>query len=325
MKQNVLFLCMVLVSMITSHHSMSAAPFTSPPATLYLIGYLETDVPNFDGVEFTRDGNIYTCEATLIRTNGFNSLYFTYEHGEANNPLTGGFLKFEGNQTLLVNGAATLKVYAASGSGINGITITEGGRYSFVFNAGEGTLSVAKLPDVIEEPKLPEELYLIGYFDGDFIDYDGIEFKRNGDDYLCENVEIITRPEQTNYLYFTFTRGENNNPLAGPYLEFSNAAKGVIELEHNPETFEVSPVVVHDGTANALVITEDGKYDFKYDSAGGTLTVTKTMGTTTDLDVAAVKDCLPTYYTLQGLRVRQPKNGYYIEVKGGKANVIFVK
>lgn len=199
----------------------------------------------------------------------------------------------------------------------------ERGLYTIIYNAKMRTVTITGnvYPATYE---IPETLYIIGTVDGEvWSTTNPLATQKEGDIFTANNV-TVDAAEGSEYGYFSFLPAPaadwdeaNSNDRYG-----ASTLDALVELGEPSQMFIFRAASGNAGSCNAWKIVP-GDYDFTVDFANMTLTVVK-AGTTGVSDITTAAEA-PVYYNLQGVRVANPANGLFIEVRGGASRKVIIK
>lgn len=175
-----------------------------------------------------------------------------------------------------------------------------------------------------ESYEIPAECYIIGNVDGASWATDkGVEGVAEGSVFTFTDVEIDPSGEGAEWGYFSFV------PMLGESWEAVNAndrygaAYGDAEVSLK-EANQVYIYRANNGSSNncAAWKIKPGVYNFSLDLEAMTLDVKDAAGIA---DITEGTTAAPVYYNLQGVRVANPANGLFIEVRGTSTRKVLVK
>lgn len=182
---------------------------------------------------------------------------------------------------------------------------------------------------------VPENLYVVGLLTaGDKIDYDGIEFNRDGDIFSLENVAVYAETGGSHAPTF----GLIYNRTSGSPDRWLGIDKGYNNPELHTET--ASQIGLHNSGAdprwiriniakNSEIPSDPVHVNLVVDFADlekPTLTVSLyTEHISTGVDNICMEDGEVQWYTTSGIKVETPSAGLYIRRQNGEAKLVHVK
>lgn len=283
----------------------------SMPDKLYLMGHLEEGAWKTNvGISMTKQGNTFVADNVNIvdAGEGKNLGFFSFVTSLGT---TGNSSEWDGvinstdrygatskDEVITVGGSASMKAFYAGvdASSANSWAIAPGS-YKIVADYASMTITVteagSKDPNPTPEPTPGDypDLYVVGYAYGMTAPNDNLmEVDENG-------IYTITMPELSNGFAIS---GEGYSPFYS-----STISDMALNTEYACE----------DGVMTLMCLATGGDYTdvtIKFDYNTKKVILTKDSG----VENIAAENVEPVYYNLQGVRVENPENGIFIEVRG---------
>lgn len=179
---------------------------------------------------------------------------------------------------------------------------------------------------------VPDNLYVVGLLTaGDKIDYDGIEFNRDGDIFSLENVAVYAETggshAPTFGLIYNRTTSSTNRWLGVPTNpNLQNATPSQVELLNwGTATSWIRINIAKNSEIPSDPVHVNLVVDFA-DLEKPTLTVSLyTEHISTGVDNIRMEDGEVQWYTTSGIKVETPSAGLYIRRQNGEAKLVHVK
>lgn len=185
---------------------------------------------------------------------------------------------------------------------------------------------------------VPDNLYVVGLLTaGDKIDYDGIEFNRDGNIFSLENVSVYTETgESSQYHYPIFGLVYNKTPNSTTYgwlgvgnnysnPQLSTETSSQIGLLNSGSKSRWIRIDITDPKIPSDPVHVNLVVDFA-DLAEPTLTVSLyTEHISTGVDDIRIEDGEVQWYTTSGIKVETPSAGLYIRRQNGETKLVHVK
>ena len=158
----------------------------------------------------------------------------------------------------------------------------------------------------------PVDYYLLYNQGGDWV-VPGTKFNDNGDGtYNLKNINIYQDGNENGWFGITTSSStdwdEINANRLGPTTHNEDPSK----IQHSP----------YESNTNSWQVVA-GKYHITLDTNNNHIVVENAETTGID-DVIADETAEPVYYNLQGVRVKNPTNGVYVRVVGGKSSKVLI-
>lgn len=181
---------------------------------------------------------------------------------------------------------------------------------------------------------VPDNLYVVGLLKPDkSIDYEGIEFNRDGDIFSLENVAVYTEAGGSHAPTFglVYNRTSSSpdrwlgtaNGYANPELHTETSSQ--IGLLNSGSKSRWIRIDITDSEIPSDPVHVNLVVDFA-DLAEPTLTVSLyTEHISTGVDDIRIEDGAVQWYTTSGIKVEAPSVGLYIRRQNGTAKLVHVK
>ena len=306
------------------------------PATLHVIGEVNGNgwAPNV-GVPMTKKGNKFTAEITVAANS-----YFSFAVNLADswdNLNAAGNRYAPATDTELTEGTKGKFEACADGNNAKAFFIKTPGTYTITADfetmtayIGEGGDDPNPDPDPDPDPDpVTSEYYLIGNISADtakaWVPGTQVPMKKAGAVYTVTQ-EIVNSGNEKGYFSIVTNNasswdGDDTTPGINSTDRFgAPAADAKVTLK------EAMPVTKYtagvDASSAKSWCIAPGTYDFVFDPANMTLTVSEGSGVETILDG---EEGAVTWYNLQGQRVEKPANGIFIRVSEKSVRKVLVK
>ncbi|MDE6559233.1 MAG: starch-binding protein [Muribaculaceae bacterium] len=191
---------------------------------------------------------------------------------------------------------------------------------------GSYTLSADPTPDPNPVISIPEKLYVIGNLEG--ADWDtsaGIEMKREGNSFVGYNIKFVLHPKETSCFFnLTDHLGQDWDDLNANANRFGAPSEDTpLALDKSLEMFKYTAGRTAAQCKSWMI--DPGTYNLIADFDKHTITLSKPTISGIDAVNADTAEADAVYFTLQGVKVTDPRAGIYIKVSGTKTEKIVIR
>jgi len=287
-------------------------PDPTPAKDVYFYGAINL-APEWTSAALTNGSHTFTVT---------KDSYFSFSDGEPADDW-GNVWRPDGyaDVTLTANGTYKSVGYGSTGAW----KISEPGTYTVTPDAATKSFTITGFSGVIPDPTYPETVYIMGYINGkDFSDTDKVEPQTKAEDgvYTWQDVTIgdatAGTGEAAGYIAFCTVKGTTVNDwdTVNSGDRYGAPAKDAPLAIGTPADVKLYAVNVSASASESWKVTP-GAYDVILNLKDMKVSLTKATSGIEDIEAADA--VAPVYYNLQGVRVMNPENGIFIEVRGNKA------
>ncbi|MDE6026728.1 MAG: hypothetical protein K2G23_01490, partial [Muribaculaceae bacterium] len=309
-------------------------PVPETPGSLYLIGNLDgTNWSTSASPAMTKSGDKFTITAKFTAAAGETYCFFNLSDAlgkdwDALNAAANRYGAAEEGTIVKDNGSTKIVKYA---KGVNASDVKSWkilpGTYTLTADFSTMTLTIGNNGGgEVDTDPMPANFYILGHANGNDWGYStGVEMEKSGDAFVA-TVDFApippapaSRAASDPYAYFSFAKnladswdnlnvdGNRFAPSADMEL-VPDGASAKLETSATPSQAKAYKVM-------------PGKYDVEVHWKNKTIKLKTTVSSV--VDELVQDDGCAEYYSLQGLRVAEPKKGQvYIRISGGKAQKV---